>query len=144
MRIEDWQANWPFDFTAEFNAGTTPDDAARKANRFWWREQNKSLEQDCHRTPGCWLPKGHQGECKPAYESGDYVKVEFPDEATGIAEWMWMRVDHQDDAKRLVFGTLDNEPLNDYAGRVKLGSQLAISYTKVREYKRLAEIKSKT
>jgi hypothetical protein len=30
----------------------------------------------------------------PKYERGDYVKVEFPDEATGIAEWMWVRV-HQ-------------------------------------------------
>ena len=26
------------------------------------------------------------------YERGDYVKVEFPDEATGIAEWMLKRV----------------------------------------------------
>ena len=24
------------------------------------------------------------------YEQGDYVKVEFPDETAGIAEWMWM------------------------------------------------------
>jgi len=24
----------------------------------------------------------------PSYESGDYVKVEFPDETTGIGEWM--------------------------------------------------------
>jgi hypothetical protein len=27
--------------------------------------------------------------------------------------WMWMRVHHCDDEKQLVFGTLDNEPVND-------------------------------
>jgi len=30
------------------------------------------------------------------YQPGDYVKVEFPDEKTGIGEWMWVRVDHCD------------------------------------------------
>jgi hypothetical protein len=42
-----------------------------------------------------------------AYERGDYIKVEFPDETTGVGEWMWVRVTSCDDAKRLVFGTLD-------------------------------------
>ena len=27
----------------------------------------------------------------PKYEAGDYIKVEFPDEATGVGEWMWVR-----------------------------------------------------
>jgi hypothetical protein len=48
----------------------------------------------------------------PTYERGDYVKVEFPDEATGVGEWMWVRVHHCDDEKKLVFGTLDNKPVN--------------------------------
>ena len=61
------------------------------------------------------------------YERGDYVKVEFPDETTGIGEWMWVRVESCDDEKRLVFGTLDNEPLNEYHSQAKLGSQLAVS-----------------
>lgn len=143
MRIEDWQGAWPFDFRAEYKAGANPDAVAMKANRFWWLEQNKCMKQDCQKTPGCWLPQGHQGECQPTYEPGDYVKVEFPDEAIGIGEWMWMRVDHRDDRKRLVYGTLDNEPLNDYAGKVKLGSQLAVSYAQVREHKKSAEFKSK-
>jgi hypothetical protein len=30
---------WAFDFDAEYNAGTKPDDAAVKANR-WQNEQN--------------------------------------------------------------------------------------------------------
>jgi hypothetical protein len=50
------------------------------------------------------------------YERGDYVKVEFPDETTGIGEWMWVRVTDCDDEKKLVFGMLDNEPVNDYGG----------------------------
>jgi hypothetical protein len=77
------------------------------------------------------------------YEPGDYVKVEFPDETTGIGEWMWMIVDRTDDQKRLVFGTLDNEPVNEYGGNVKLGSLLAVSYDNVREHKKAVDSKSK-
>lgn len=65
MSMEDWQCIWSFDFPREHKAGTTPGDAAMKANRFWWHEQNKSLKQDCRMTPNCWLPRGHQGECQP-------------------------------------------------------------------------------
>lgn len=65
MTAEDWQKVWPFDFKAEFIAGTSANDAAAKANRFWWHEQNKALKQDCERTPNCWLPRAHQGECQP-------------------------------------------------------------------------------
>jgi hypothetical protein len=65
MNMNDWQGVWPFDFAAEHKAGTKPDDAAMKANRFWWHEQNKSLKQDCRNTADCWLPRGHQGACQP-------------------------------------------------------------------------------
>jgi len=143
MQMEDWQPIWSFDFPREHKAGTTPDDAAKKANRFWWWEQNKSLKQDCQKTPNCWLPRDHQGACQPIYERGDHVKVEFPDETTGVGEWMWMIVDHCDDQKRLVFGKLDNEPVNEYGGKVKLGSELAISYEQVREHKRAADFQVK-
>ncbi len=141
MPMEDWQGVWPFDFSGEHDAGATPDEAAVKANRYWWHKQNKSLKQDCRKTPSCWLPQDHEGKCQPVYERGDYVKVEFPDEATRIGEWMWMIVDHTDDKKRLVFCALDNEPVNDYGGKVKLGSQLAVSYDNVREHKKAAEFK---
>jgi len=67
------------------------------------------------------------------------VKVEFPDEKTGIGEWMWVRVDHSDDEQRIVFGVLDNEPLNNYGDTITLGSQLAISYDKVRDHKTASE-----
>ena len=70
------------------------------------------------------------------YEHGDYVKVEFEGENGMPGEWMWVRVDRSDDGKQLLFGTLDNEPLNDYAGKVQLGSELAISYSQVREHRK--------
>ena len=84
--------------------GLKADDAAIKANRFWWQQQNRSLKQDCRKAPNCWLPRGHQGECqpvssgdiRPTYAPGDYVKVEFPDKTTGIGEWMWVRVSKPD------------------------------------------------
>jgi hypothetical protein len=73
------------------------------------------------------------------YKKGDYVKVEFPDDATGIGEWMWLRVHHCDAEKKLVFGTLDSEPLHDYKGKVELGSQLAVSYSQIREHRKPTE-----
>lgn len=73
------------------------------------------------------------------YEPGDHIKVEFPDETTGIAEWMWCIVQSRDDKKRIVYGVLDNEPLNDYSGKLKVGSEIAISYDKVREHRKASE-----
>jgi hypothetical protein len=146
MPMEEWQRSWPFLFRDEYAQGTSPADAAMKANRFWWLQQNKSLKKDCRNTKDCWLPRGHQGDCQPIspakggaapkYERGDYVKVEFEGEAGMPGEWMWVRVHHSDDEKKLVFGTLDNAPVNDYHGKVELGSQLAVSYSKIREHKK--------
>jgi hypothetical protein len=136
MPMEDWQGVWPFDFSGEHNAGATPNDAATKANRYWWHQQNKSLKQDCQVTPNCWLPRNHQNECQPQYERGDHIKVEFEGEDGMPGEWMWAIVQSRDDKRRLVFGTLDNEPVNDYSGKMKLGSELAISYDKVREHRK--------
>ncbi len=65
----DWQAIGAFDYRSEYDAGVKPQDAAIKANRHWWREWNKSLNQNCRKTNDCWLPSGHQGECQPVGES---------------------------------------------------------------------------
>jgi hypothetical protein len=65
MPMDDWQKVWPFDFPGQYKAGTKANDTAMKANRFWWREQNRSLKQDCRLTPTCWLPRDHQGSCQP-------------------------------------------------------------------------------
>jgi hypothetical protein len=75
----------------------------------------------------------------PSYEPGDYVKAEFRDDKTGESEWMWVRVDSCDDENRLVFGHLDSVPLLEYGGKVKLGSQLAVSYDNVREHKKASD-----
>lgn len=151
MSMDDWQSRWRFDFRAEYESGTDADDAAMKANRFWWLEQNKSLKQDCRSAPNCWLPRGHQGHCqpansyvgpqsrRPAYQPGDFVKVEFPDEATGIGEWMWVRVTRCDEDSQLIFGVLDNEPLNDYQAKIDLGSELAVHYSQIRDHKKPTE-----
>jgi hypothetical protein len=72
------------------------------------------------------------------YEQGDFVKVEFPDDATGVGEWMWVRVDYCDDEKRLIFGALENVPLDDDGTKLKLGSELAVSFDNIREHRKLA------
>lgn len=139
MSMDDWQHLWRFDFPGEHDKGTDPHAAAMKANRFWWYRQNMSMGQHCDKLPGCWLPRGHQGDCQPIYELGDHIKVEFEGENGMPGEWMWVIVQSRDDKKQLVFGTLDNEPLNDYGGKVKFGSQLAVSYDKVREHRKASE-----
>ena len=65
MPIEDWQKIWAFDFRREFEAQATAKEAATKANQYWWQQQNKVLGQDCRKSPGCWLPRDHQGDCEP-------------------------------------------------------------------------------
>jgi hypothetical protein len=66
MPMERWQKAWPFDFDREFQAGTDAKDAAIKANKFWWQQQNLALGQDCRKMPDCWLPQGHEGKCEPS------------------------------------------------------------------------------
>jgi hypothetical protein len=77
-----------------------------------------------------------------AYEPGDFIKVEFSDESTSVSEWMWVRVRQCDDEKRMVFGVLDSVPLNDYGDRLRLGTELAISFDRVRDHKKPSEFKS--
>jgi hypothetical protein len=65
MPMADWQSQWAFDFSREFSAGMSANDAAKKANRFWWLHQNKAIGQDCRKTVNCWLPRNHQDDCQP-------------------------------------------------------------------------------
>ena len=67
------------------------------------------------------------------------MKVEFPDESTGIGEWMWVRVTRSDDDKQVIFGVLDNEPLNEYRDRIDLGSELAVHYSQIRDHRKPTE-----
>jgi hypothetical protein len=65
--MNDWQEIWAFDFRAEFDAGTDARDSALKANRFWWYQQNKAINQDCRNSQNCWLPRNHEGPCQPRF-----------------------------------------------------------------------------
>jgi hypothetical protein len=72
------------------------------------------------------------------YESGDFVKVEFKDDLTGESEWMWMQVEHADDAQRVAYGRLDSQPIMSHGG-LTVGSQLAVSYDKIRQHRKAVE-----
>jgi hypothetical protein len=65
MTMREWQRMWAFDFRREFDSGTSANDAATKANQFWWHRQNTAIGQNCLKTQNCWLPRNHQGECQP-------------------------------------------------------------------------------
>jgi hypothetical protein len=73
------------------------------------------------------------------YDPSDCVKVEFPDEGTGVGEWMWVRVEDCDDKRKVIIGRLDNEPLNDYDGKLEQGSPLVVSYAQIREHRKPTE-----
>ena len=64
MPLDTWQAVTPFDFSRELKSGISANVAALKANRFWWRNQNQRINQECHLTPNCRLPCGHAGTCE--------------------------------------------------------------------------------
>ena len=44
-----------------------------------------------------------------------------------------------DDERKLIFGHFDNEPLNDYGGKLELSSQLMVSYARIREHRKPSE-----
>jgi hypothetical protein len=73
---------------------------------------------------------------------GDYIKVEFQDDETGEREFMWLCIESYDEEREIVFGRLDSVPVLNYGGKVKLGSQLAVSYKNIRAHKTSAEFKS--
>ena len=52
---------------------------------------------------------------------------------------MWVIVRRRNDENRLVYGTLDSEPVKEDGGKVKLGSDLAISYDELREHRKASE-----
>ena len=67
------------------------------------------------------------------FAKGDCVKLEFRDEQSGEAEWMWVRVDNDDPAMRVAFGTLDSEPIA--CTDLRLGQQLAVSCDNIRDHR---------
>jgi hypothetical protein len=69
------------------------------------------------------------------FDPGDYVKFEIKDDKSGEAEWMWLRVDYCDEAKKVAFGWLDSEPVV-FASDLKLGQHIAVSYDNIRAHKK--------
>jgi len=75
----------------------------------------------------------------PTCKAVNYMKTEFPDESTGIGELRWLRVSRCDDQKQLVFGALDSELLHDYGGQLRVGSELVVSFSQIREHRKPTE-----
>ena len=73
------------------------------------------------------------------YQSGDYVKAVFKDDRSDEAERMWVKVDTCDDERRVVFGTLDNEPIAAFLDKLWMGKELAISYDLIVDHRRSVE-----
>ncbi len=71
------------------------------------------------------------------------IRVEFSDETTGVGEWMWVCVRSCDDAGRIVFGALDNVPVNGFHKRLRPGSELAISFDQIREHRKATDFDMK-
>ncbi len=65
MATDQWQAFSAYNFRRSYESGTTPDEAAKRAFKFWWRQQHKALHDDCDKAVNCWLKCGHEGECQP-------------------------------------------------------------------------------
>lgn len=73
------------------------------------------------------------------YQPGDYVKAIFKDDRTDNTERMWIKVDTCDDERRVVFGTLDNEPIAAYLDKLWLGKELALSYDLIVAHRKSVE-----
>jgi len=71
----------------------------------------------------------------PRYRADDRIRAEFKDDRTGESEGLWIKVDDCDDRDRLVFGWLESDPVV-FAGRLKRGDHLGVSFKDVREHKR--------
>ena len=66
------------------------------------------------------------------YKKDDSVKIEVVNEATKERQWMWLLVESSDDKQRIVFGTLDSEPIVNTD--LRLGMKLAVTYAHIREH----------
>jgi len=73
------------------------------------------------------------------YKAGDFVQVEVVDEATEESELLWVKVSDSDDQRRLVFGTLDSEPI--VQTNMRQGMELAVNYDNIRDH-RTARLRS--
>ena len=68
------------------------------------------------------------------YSKGDHVKFEVVDDKSGEREWMWLLVDRSDDARRVVFGELDSQPVA--VSGMHLGQELVVSYDNIKDHRK--------
>jgi hypothetical protein len=74
--------------------------------------------------------------------AGDYIKAEFEDPESGERERMWVSVEWCDEDARIALGRLDGVPVLRHGGKLKLGSQLAVSYENILERRTAAEFEA--
>jgi hypothetical protein len=89
--------------------------------------------------PGC-QHSSDNTSLEAMYSPGDYIKAEFRDDRSGETEWMWVCVEANDPERRVVFGTLDNEPVA--SSDLRLGMHLAVSYDNIREHRTPASFRT--
>lgn len=100
MPLDVWQKAWSFDFDSEYRSGASAPAAANKANRFWWREHNRSLNEECRASRDCWLPYDHQGRCETI--AGEQITM---NRKTGIVE----KIECSDDSFGQQYTTIDGK-----------------------------------
>jgi hypothetical protein len=100
------------------------------------KSRNKNLQRDTRRliVGGLCFSRSFLTPNSSQKENGRSV--------TARSHFTFLRVSRCDEQKQLVFGTLDSEPLNDYDGQIGLGSELAVSFSQVRDHRKPTEFTS--
>ena len=70
--------------------------------------------------------------CASKYSRGEYVLIEIMSGGNNAIS-VWMRVDHSDDERSLVFGTIDDDDSYGLGHALRSGAKLAASYGRVLE-----------
>jgi hypothetical protein len=63
-------------------------------------------------------------------------------DATGVSEWMWLRIDHCDEQRQIVFGWLENPPDSDQQKPAKVEQLLAATFAKILEHRKRYEFEA--
>lgn len=118
MPLNAWQARWQFDFRAEYEAENLPRRVAERANRFWWREQNRAIGERCRFSQHCWLPVDHDGLCQDV--NGDLIAT---NRNTGIVQ----KIEQGDDEFGQQYTTIDGTVYWTWCeprARIKVGAKV--------------------
>ncbi len=72
----------------------------------------------------------------PRCMPGDYVRIQLGSESVHSEGSIWMRVERCDDKHKIVYGTIEDEPLQPIDNVFRAGSRLGASYRRIRESRR--------